>query len=148
MLFNNHCRVCGCTDLRACAGGCYWVEADLCSRCATSRRRTTVNRTKYTKRPNLKRMARNTTMAAGTLRPDLVSQLAAFRQQIESDAEKSIAGFEANAGLLLHDLCAFLRLDDVQRAHVLGQAGSDISALLDAPCSNPGIRRRQNVHPN
>lgn len=27
------CRVCGCTDERACPGGCYWVEPDLCSRC-------------------------------------------------------------------------------------------------------------------
>ena len=28
------CRVCGCTDDRACEGGCYWVEEDLCSQCA------------------------------------------------------------------------------------------------------------------
>lgn len=28
------CRVCGCTDQHACAGGCYWVEPDLCSACA------------------------------------------------------------------------------------------------------------------
>lgn len=27
------CRVCGCTDDRACPGGCYWVEEDLCSAC-------------------------------------------------------------------------------------------------------------------
>ena len=32
------CRVCGCTDERACAGGCSWVEdpqllGDLCSSC-------------------------------------------------------------------------------------------------------------------
>lgn len=27
------CRVCGCTDDRACEGGCWWVEADLCSAC-------------------------------------------------------------------------------------------------------------------
>ncbi|CAN5889278.1 hypothetical protein BH11PSE1_BH11PSE1_10510 [soil metagenome] len=27
------CRMCGCTDSRACEGGCYWVEADLCSAC-------------------------------------------------------------------------------------------------------------------
>lgn len=30
------CRVCGCTDDRACPGGCSWVAADLCSRCETS----------------------------------------------------------------------------------------------------------------
>lgn len=28
------CRECGCTDERACPGGCEWVEPDLCSRCA------------------------------------------------------------------------------------------------------------------
>lgn len=27
------CRVCGCTDDKACVGGCYWVEDDLCSQC-------------------------------------------------------------------------------------------------------------------
>jgi len=33
------CRVCGCSWNRACAGGCYWVEADLCSSCAKHVRR-------------------------------------------------------------------------------------------------------------
>lgn len=28
------CRVCGCTQYNACPGGCFWVEDDLCSRCA------------------------------------------------------------------------------------------------------------------
>jgi hypothetical protein len=28
------CRVCGCTDARACPGGCYWIAEDLCSACA------------------------------------------------------------------------------------------------------------------
>ena len=28
------CRVCGCTNNRACPGGCSWVAIDLCSRCA------------------------------------------------------------------------------------------------------------------
>jgi hypothetical protein len=28
------CRVCGCTDERACPGGCIWAEPNLCSRCA------------------------------------------------------------------------------------------------------------------
>lgn len=28
------CRVCGCTELDACPGGCYWVEDELCSCCA------------------------------------------------------------------------------------------------------------------
>lgn len=28
------CRGCGCTDARACPGGCYWAAPGLCSRCA------------------------------------------------------------------------------------------------------------------
>jgi hypothetical protein len=28
------CRVCGCTNFAACAGGCWWVEDDLCSSCS------------------------------------------------------------------------------------------------------------------
>lgn len=28
------CRACCCTDDHACEGGCFWVEDDLCSRCA------------------------------------------------------------------------------------------------------------------
>lgn len=27
------CRTCGCTQVSACAGGCHWVEPDLCSAC-------------------------------------------------------------------------------------------------------------------
>lgn len=27
------CRACGCTDERACSGGCSWAEPDLCSAC-------------------------------------------------------------------------------------------------------------------
>ncbi len=30
---NRRCRMCGCTELNACEGGCSWVEADLCSAC-------------------------------------------------------------------------------------------------------------------
>jgi len=34
-VFDVHkCRECGCIDLNACQGGCYWVEDDLCSKCA------------------------------------------------------------------------------------------------------------------
>lgn len=32
------CRVCGCTWNNACEGGCYWVEDDLCSKCAVADR--------------------------------------------------------------------------------------------------------------
>ncbi|MGL5257659.1 MAG: hypothetical protein ACRC76_11510 [Proteocatella sp.] len=27
------CRICGCTTLHACPGGCYWVADNLCSQC-------------------------------------------------------------------------------------------------------------------
>jgi hypothetical protein len=30
------CKRCGCTDQRACEGGCQWVLPDLCSACLTS----------------------------------------------------------------------------------------------------------------
>lgn len=30
------CRVCGCVDDQACAGGCWWVDRDLCSACKSS----------------------------------------------------------------------------------------------------------------
>jgi len=32
---NGVCRVCGCTQDAACLGGCYWMEPDLCSQCAS-----------------------------------------------------------------------------------------------------------------
>jgi hypothetical protein len=35
--WDRQCRVCGCTHLDACRGGCSWVEEDLCSRCAGKR---------------------------------------------------------------------------------------------------------------
>lgn len=28
------CRKCGCWEMEACEGGCWWVEEDLCSACA------------------------------------------------------------------------------------------------------------------
>ena len=33
------CRICGCTDEAGCAGGCSWVEPDLCSECHRRRRK-------------------------------------------------------------------------------------------------------------
>lgn len=27
------CRVCGCSELESCYGGCAWIEQDLCSTC-------------------------------------------------------------------------------------------------------------------
>jgi hypothetical protein len=29
------CRACGCTDARACTGGCCWADDDLCSACVS-----------------------------------------------------------------------------------------------------------------
>jgi hypothetical protein len=33
-MYQARCRECGCTDEAACPGGCEWIEAGLCSRCA------------------------------------------------------------------------------------------------------------------
>lgn len=30
------CRICGCTEENACPDGCFWVETDLCSKCAAN----------------------------------------------------------------------------------------------------------------
>jgi hypothetical protein len=27
------CRFCGCTDKKACKGGCHWISPDVCSLC-------------------------------------------------------------------------------------------------------------------
>jgi hypothetical protein len=27
------CRFCGCTDKKACPGGCWWIAKDVCSAC-------------------------------------------------------------------------------------------------------------------
>ncbi|PKN06634.1 MAG: hypothetical protein CVU73_15830 [Deltaproteobacteria bacterium HGW-Deltaproteobacteria-8] len=44
------CRKCGCTETRACPGGCWWVEPDLCSACAP--------KTSKAKAPRAKRQAK------------------------------------------------------------------------------------------
>ena len=36
MIAMRRCRVCGCTDLQACEGGCWWIEDDLCSSCVAA----------------------------------------------------------------------------------------------------------------
>lgn len=32
-LVDGECRVCGCSALEPCDGGCIWVQPDLCSSC-------------------------------------------------------------------------------------------------------------------
>ena len=32
------CRICGCTELAACPGGCAWAEHDLCTACKPSKK--------------------------------------------------------------------------------------------------------------
>jgi len=41
------CRVCGCTQERACPGGCYWVEPDLCSSCVDEQIEISIGYFKY-----------------------------------------------------------------------------------------------------
>lgn len=31
------CRLCGCSESKACRGGCYWIEPGLCSACVEER---------------------------------------------------------------------------------------------------------------
>lgn len=31
------CRICGCTDARACEGGCSWLLRGICSKCITDK---------------------------------------------------------------------------------------------------------------
>lgn len=38
------CRVCGCDDVHACPEGCWWVEPDLCSNCASVAAGSVINR--------------------------------------------------------------------------------------------------------
>ena len=42
------CRICGCDDLHACKGGCYWVEDDICSQCAEKMNSCTIKIRKVT----------------------------------------------------------------------------------------------------
>lgn len=49
------CRVCGCTDAKACPDGCYWITENLCSRCDKHGwRGTKMNFRKSTKRSSKK----------------------------------------------------------------------------------------------
>ncbi len=31
------CLICGCTDSKACEGGCYWILPGICSKCVTDK---------------------------------------------------------------------------------------------------------------
>ena len=31
---NETCKYCGCTENKACLGGCYWIKPSVCSKCA------------------------------------------------------------------------------------------------------------------
>ena len=37
------CRRCGCTENSGCAGGCWWIEHDLCSQCRTNKKQPPTN---------------------------------------------------------------------------------------------------------
>jgi len=43
MMFPAACSVCGCTDDKACPGGCFWVKPGLCSACAAKTKATSIN---------------------------------------------------------------------------------------------------------
>ena len=62
----------------------------------------------------------------------LSQALRRFRQQLESQAEKPIHEIDANAALLLSDLCVFMGLGERQHDTILGQeAVNFLTEMLD-----------------
>lgn len=53
----------------------------------------------------------------------LTGRLAQFRADLEEGTGQSIGTLQADAALLLSDLCRFLGLDEQQHDHVLGESG-------------------------
>ena len=37
--FKKQCKICGCTDEKPCAGGCNWIDFDLCSKCISQNKK-------------------------------------------------------------------------------------------------------------
>ena len=66
--------------------------------------------------------------------------LADFRKYLEREAGTPIERLEANAALLLHDLCEFLELGEPQRQKVLGKSGvAFVKTELDTRVKLPVI---------
>ena len=66
--------------------------------------------------------------------------LADFRRYLEREAGTPVERLDANAALLLHDLCQFLKLGGPQRQKVLGwSAASYVEAQLDTQVRLPVI---------
>lgn len=63
-------------------------------------------------------------------------KLLQFRLQLEAEAAQPLATVEANAALVLSDLCRFLGLDERQHDDVLGPLGVDyVQHTLDVRMS-------------
>jgi len=59
--------------------------------------------------------------------------LKGFRQYLEREAGTPIERLDANAALILHDLCQFLKLGEAQRQKVLGRSAvTFVATELDA----------------
>ena len=54
--------------------------------------------------------------------PDLSDLLVQFRRHVERKPGTPVEQLDANAALLLNDLCEFLKLDAPQRQRVLGHS--------------------------
>ncbi len=64
--------------------------------------------------------------------------LADFRRYLEREAGTPIERLDANAALLLHDLCVFLKLGEPQCQKVLGKSAVNfINAELDTRVTLP-----------
>jgi hypothetical protein len=65
------CRVCGCSWNNPCEGGCYWVEPDLCSKCAEEMKTATAD-TKEKQEPQTETAEEKLKNEAGTAKNDTV----------------------------------------------------------------------------
>jgi len=106
------CRKCGCTETRACPGGCWWVEPDLCSACAPT-----------AKAPRAKRQAKPVVTTAPVHIPvaqptpppvdTRLARLASALRELTSDGRMRVsmldlmrrlgaANYDEAAGLVIH----------------------------------------------
>lgn len=50
------CKYCGCTDEKACTGGCFWAKPEVCSNCLYSLETLETLAGRYLDDPNIKKV--------------------------------------------------------------------------------------------
>jgi hypothetical protein len=79
-------------------------------------------------------------MEVGVEYRNMSDLLADFRKYLERDAGTPVERLDANAALLLHDLCQFLKLGGPQQQKVLGRsAASYVEVQLNTRVRLPVI---------